>query len=178
MGIKDSLPNYFGGDNYLFGFNSFCFSSERIVFDAAGLLFSCFLCDSAFCFIHCGRLSQEAKATHPVYSSLLYLTGEPHGGATLVLDQTLDSEVVAKWGWSNTPKNNSFLVFPGNMLHGVLPCTTGTDPDDNLSSSNNGATPKMEDLWAPSASTKSKAGNGAKAAAAEHRLTFMVGFWT
>mmetsp|Transcript_2051 Transcript_2051/g.2865 ORF Transcript_2051/g.2865 Transcript_2051/m.2865 type:complete len:119 (+) Transcript_2051:27-383(+) len=41
MGIKDFLPNYFGGDTFYFGFNSFAFSSEHIVFDAAGLLFAC-----------------------------------------------------------------------------------------------------------------------------------------
>lgn len=100
-------------------------------------------------------LEQEQKITHPVASSVLYLTtGSSNSGSgsgsTIVFDQTPDSTLVAQKAWVGQAKDNSFMVFPGNLLHGVLPCP-GKDDDDEL---------KKEE------------------AQPIHRLTFMVGFWT
>jgi len=116
-------------------------------------------------------LSQEGKVTHPIYSSVLYLTGENEGGATVVLDQTPDSKQVAPRAWKNVPQNNSFLIFPGNLLHGVLPCSSSESM--SVASEDNGANvPRIADL-----ETKPATG-GNPQTGDSHRLTFMVGFWT
>ncbi|KAL3797092.1 hypothetical protein HJC23_000430 [Cyclotella cryptica] len=104
-------------------------------------------------------LGREKKVTHPIVSSVLYLTGgtedtegtdSPKAGATIVFDQTPDSKEVASKAWVCHPKDNAFMNFPGNMLHGVLPCTGGRVPKKN-----------EEDVIL-----------------SHNRLTFMVGFWT
>ena len=112
-------------------------------------------------------LSQEGLVTHPIYSSVLYLTGEPHGGPTLVLDQTPDSTENASRAWSCSPKDNTFLVFPGNLLHGVLPCSNGSKDEPPATSK-----PSINQLI--NATSK----NENSIMSAKHRLTFMVGFWT
>ena len=99
-------------------------------------------------------LAEEKEITHPLVSSVLYLSGGTVGdtkkatlaGSTIVFDQTPSSQNVATRAWVNQPVDNSFMTFPGNYLHGVLPCP----------------------------------GHETNATAAEqpHRLTFMVGFWT
>lgn len=100
-------------------------------------------------------LAQEHAITHPILSSVLYLTGGSTGdtvspaGSTIVFDQTPDSEQVASKVWTSQPRNNTFMIFPGDLLHGVLPC-----PGDEAD--------------APQPSSEPP----------EHRLTFMVGFWT
>jgi len=120
-------------------------------------------------------LVQEKAITHPLFSSVMYLTGgskaHHEGGATIVFDQTPDSETVASKVWRCIPDDNSYLVFPGNMLHGVLPCPgsksvhTTTEEEDASSSS---ATSSVDKQWiAPSMSEDGT-----------HRLTFLVGFWT
>ena len=102
-------------------------------------------------------LGREKKVTHPIVSSVLYLTGAKHGtaetakaGATIVCNQTPDSKEVASKAWVSHPNDNSFMTFPGNLLHGVLPCLGPEKPK--------------------AASEYEKSEN--------NRLTFMVGFWT
>ena len=114
-------------------------------------------------------LEREKRVTHPVISSVLYLTGaaarggdcqggyKNGAGSTIVFDQTPESTDVAPQAWIAHPQDNSFMAFPGNLLHGVLPCTgtrcgKGVDDDDD----------DDDDIDA----------------ATGHRLTFMVGFWT
>ena len=100
-------------------------------------------------------LAEEQSITHPIISSVLYLTGGAHGeqsaaspgGSTIVFDQAPDAKTVAPKIWASQARNNSFMIFPGKLLHGVLPC-----PGD-------GTTDQSD-------------------AKMEHRLTFMVGFWT
>ena len=122
-------------------------------------------------------LSQEKNVTHPILSSVLYLTGgssngdedDSHspGGVTIVLNQTPDSLHVADCCWQGIPKNNSFLLFPGNLLHGVLPCPGRQPLTDDLGGGSD-TTPSM--LWKNWRSPDTlQEGN---------RLTFMVGFWT
>jgi hypothetical protein len=125
-------------------------------------------------------LFQEKKVTHPIYSSVLYLTGGAPGngggggGPTIVLNQTHDAQTVAQRGWRNEPMDNSLFLFPGNLLHGVLPCpgeaiaTTSTNDGDNKG----GMLPDLNDLWKNDDKEE-------KEQQKEHnRLTFMVGFWT
>ena len=102
-------------------------------------------------------LGREKKVTHPIVSSVLYLTGAKHdtaetakAGATIVCNQTPDSTDIASKAWVSHPKDNSFMTFPGNLLHGVLPCLGPEKPK--------------------AASEYEKSEN--------NRLTFMVGFWT
>ena len=74
-------------------------------------------------------LQKEKKVSHPIISSVLYLTGAGGGGgSTVVFDQTPESTEVAKQAWISQPMDNAFMVFPGNLLHGVLPCD-GADSD-------------------------------------------------
>ena len=78
-------------------------------------------------------LDTEEKVTHPILSSILYLTGGSEhvsSGATIILDETPDSTTVGNTCYLGIPKDNTFLVFPGNRLHGVLPCR-GIQKQDN-----------------------------------------------
>jgi hypothetical protein len=97
-------------------------------------------------------LEKEKKLTHPVVSSVLYLTGNKtntcqSAGSTIVFNQTPDSKEVASKAYVSHALDNSYMIFPGNCLHGVLPCPgTGTndiESDDTV-----------------------------------ERLTLMIGFWT
>ena len=93
-------------------------------------------------------LNTTHEVSHPIVSSVLYLTGGGTGaaaGSTVVFDQAPDANKNGTQAWLSEPKNNHFINFPGNLLHGVLPCigdsSNGSDSDKN-------------------------------------RLTLMVGFWT
>jgi len=102
-------------------------------------------------------LGRENKVTHPIVSSVLYITGAGRGckaGSTIVFDQTPESKDVAPQAWISHPKNNAFMTFPGELLHGVLPCAGTTGKKE----ANNGSSESKEEI--------------------PHRLTFMVGFWT
>jgi hypothetical protein len=52
-------------------------------------------------------------------------------GATIILDQTPDSTQNAERVWRSVPRENSYMLFPGNLLHGVLPCTRKSYPEDD-----------------------------------------------
>lgn len=102
-------------------------------------------------------LGREKKVTHPIVSSVLYLSGAKgntnetaKAGATIVFNQTPDSKAISTKAWVSHPKDNSFMIFPGNLLHGVLPCTGPREPKTTAEY----ARPE------------------------NNRLTFMVGFWT
>ena len=110
-------------------------------------------------------LNREGRVTHPSISSVMYLTGagwdrrdagDPStaaaAGATVVFDQTPESKEVAPGAWVSHPRDNAFMIFPGNLLHGVLPCIGGGGDDGDDDSGNDGE----EGI---------------------HRLTLMVGFW-
>ena len=125
-------------------------------------------------------LAQESVITHPLYSSVMYLTGgskAQEGGATIVFDQTPDSAAVASRAWRCVPEDNSFLIFPGNMLHGVLPCPGSNPSNGDKDQSQAVVNEKTSDVtkdtiqkqWIPSVSESSEV---------PHRLTFLVGFWT
>ncbi|GAX75956.1 hypothetical protein CEUSTIGMA_g3399.t1 [Chlamydomonas eustigma] len=93
------------------------------------------------------------KLMHPTISSVLYLspspmhnpvscdgseqaplkrrttsTGEHRGGLqgapTIILDQVAGSRSLAERAWAAWPKIGNYLVFPGDLLHGVLPDIT------------------------------------------------------
>jgi hypothetical protein len=115
-------------------------------------------------------LEREKRVTHPIISSVLYLTGAGRegwqggsgggsAGSTIVFDQTPESTDVASKAWISHPRDNSFMAFPGNLLHGVLPCS-GTRCVKSLADAGAGA------------------GSDDHGATINHRLTFMVGFWT
>lgn len=113
-------------------------------------------------------LSQDKEVTHPILSSVLYLTGGSQGGgATIVLDQTPDSKDVARFAWKNEPRDNSFLLFPGNRLHGVLPCVGQLSPTETKVRFTSDI--DASDLFPDTTHSASEP---------KHRLTFMVGFWT
>jgi hypothetical protein len=88
-----------------------------------------------------------------------------------VLDQTPDSETNAQQCWRSVPTDNSFLVFPGNLLHGVLPCP-GKAPVEAPPASKAKQPVVVSDLW------KDPASSSSNAEPVKHRLTLMVGFWT
>ena len=95
-------------------------------------------------------LDKEKELTHPIVSSVLYLTGNKTrkcqtAGSTIVFDQSPESNEVASKAYVSHAFDNSFMIFPGNCLHGVLPCpgSDETNPDNTV-----------------------------------ERLTLMVGFWT
>jgi hypothetical protein len=134
-------------------------------------------------------LDQEGKVTHPLFSSVLYLTGggdtttssSPNscpGGATIILDETPDSEKSADICWQVVPHDNSFLIFPGDRLHGVLPCPgTTAEKEERTGNGNKWTTADalIHESW--KCSPKGNTASG-KSTPSNHRLTFMVGFWT
>jgi len=78
-------------------------------------------------------LNSKHEVSHPIVSSVLYLTGGGAGaGSTIVFNQTPDSTDNATQVWLSEPKNNHFMNFPGNLLHGVLPCVGGSSSDGDI----------------------------------------------
>lgn len=109
-------------------------------------------------------LAKEEDMHHPILSSVLHITGDSRSGATIVLDQTPQSESVADQKcWRSVPRENTFMVFPGNLLHGVLPC-----PGITASNSDDAAKQEQPSQWVKPTTTSN----------CPHRLTFMVGFKT
>ena len=77
-------------------------------------------------------LDQKKELTHPIVSSVLYLTGNKNcsyqtAGSTIVFDQVPNSTEVASKAYVCHALDNSYMIFPGNSLHGVLPCPAGSD---------------------------------------------------
>ena len=99
-------------------------------------------------------LAQEKKVTHPVVSSVLYLTGNKGqnknvAGSTVVFSQVPDDSEVATKAYISQAQDKRYMIFPGCCLHGVLPCS-GAKSADSV----------------------------AEKEIPVERLTFMVGFWT
>jgi hypothetical protein len=99
---------------------------------------------------------------------VLYLTGGGVGGATLILDQTPDSTENAVRAWISVPRDNHCLIFPGNLLHGVLPCPGDLSMKMETNKSNEELF-QVDDLWQDKSIHQQNNLN---------RLTLMVGFWT
>ena len=124
-------------------------------------------------------LAQDSVVSSPIYSSVLYLTGgsaDREGGATIVFDQTPDAELVASKAWRCIPEDNTYLIFPGSMLHGVLPCPGNKKEDDNGEFQKMPTHPPGKDDVATIIQNQwiSKQSE----VESRHRLTLMVGFWT
>ena len=103
-------------------------------------------------------LAQEQKVTHPVVSSVLYLTGnkskeETTAGSTIIFNQTPDSTTVASEVYVSQAEDEKYMIFPGNCLHGVLPCSGKGNSDSDPTTGIDDDTPVQ-------------------------RLTLMFGFWT
>ena len=129
-------------------------------------------------------LAQDKKITHPVLSSVLYLTGDETSGATVVFDQTPDSDKPAQHAWRCVPKDNSYMTFPGNLLHGVLPCPGKKQKGDEKSISKNVDSEKsgkrflnVSELWKDAAGDDQKNDDESKEES-PHRLTLLVWFWS
>ncbi len=88
-------------------------------------------------------LNNNHVVSHPIVSSVLYLTGGEGSGSTVVFDQTPNSRENASRAWASEPKNNQFMNFPGNLLHGVLPCAG----DCNSSGSDSNRLTLMVGFW-------------------------------
>lgn len=81
---------------------------------------------------------QTGETVHPLLSSVLYLNDFP-GSPTVILDQVLAPDGKTKipeepeYGKSIDAVSNHYVVFPGNLRHGVIP--TQDQPQQNRSSS-------------------------------------------
>jgi hypothetical protein len=130
-------------------------------------------------------LDQEGKVTHPVLSSILYLTGgskesSSPAGATIILDETPDSTAIGNKCWQGIPKDNTFLIFPGNRLHGVLPCPGNQKEDEReIVDKNKPLDPKtLMHNWKNEKTAETADATASCSEGPPTRLTFMVGFWT
>jgi hypothetical protein len=112
-------------------------------------------------------LEQDGIVDIPMCATVLYLTEDiadaTQHGATVLFDQTPSSKQNAEIAWICKPRARSFLVFPGDLLHGVLPCAAAHHnesdvPQPNVKRLRRGEIPRNT-LEPP------------------HRLTFMVNFW-
>jgi hypothetical protein len=122
-------------------------------------------------------LKSQQQVTHPIVSTVLYLDGTVgKAGPTIVLNQTSAEDAKsADKIWRNDPHPNSYLLFPGNMLHGVLPCSTCADTTAETQSR------IADDTWVPNINDiMQKFGKSDESLpqGSSHRLTFMVGYWT
>jgi hypothetical protein len=139
-------------------------------------------------------LQRDGTISHPIISSVLYLTGgdsatnnSSPGGSTIIFNQNPNATSNADRAWYSQPKDNSFMIFPGDLLHGVLPCSgTTTDKDhDTLTSREpviaTAMNEPISDLFVRYLSDKAKLetdeGNVADNTS-PNRLTLMIGFWT
>ena len=79
----------------------------------------------------CMQGEHAYRLEHPTLSSVLFLSGDGAvesntggatggGGPTLILDQTAQQGLAAR-GWAAQPAFGRLLVFPGCLLHSVLP---------------------------------------------------------
>lgn len=98
-------------------------------------------------------MEREKNIVHPIFSSVTYLCGESQGGPTLVLDQRVEDTKSGNVCALVFPHNDSFMMFPGDRLHGVLPTTPIKDLKTNR-------TKRSKQMY----ETK-------------QRTTLMVGFW-
>ena len=57
---------------------------------------------------------------NPIVTSVCYLS-QGVGGPTLITDMHIDDKSLACQGWLVYPKINRFVVFDGQVLHGVIP---------------------------------------------------------
>jgi len=153
-------------------------------------------------------LEQDQIVSFPISATVLYLNGEDdedegHGdeshhqfGATVLFDQTPYCQKNADRAWISTPQPRSFLVFPGDLLHGVLPCApvggdtpavaavaasskdadSSTNTDHNKKSHKNKR--KRESIsQIETTDSQSDDTTQPKSLQQPHRLTFMVNFW-
>ena len=117
-------------------------------------------------------LKNQGQVTHPLISSVLYLNGTKDSGPTIVLNQNSDASALhADKIWRNDPSPNSYFLFPGNLLHGVLPCG---------SSDSAGTSKEMLDVNHLPDFKKYLSRNSCSTVrgVTSHRTSFMVGFWT
>jgi hypothetical protein len=105
-------------------------------------------------------LEQDGTVKTPIAATVTYLTldeDQVSYGATLLFDQTPQSKTNAEQAYICYPQSRSLLVFPGDLLHGVLPCTSPQHVDEYKRIDND--------------DSSSSAGREFQ------RLTFMVNFW-
>ena len=106
-------------------------------------------------------MERSGKIVHPLFSSVTYLCGEQQGGPTLVLDQRVEDKSSGNVSALVFPRDDSFMIFPGNRLHGVLPTTTTT-------TTNHRSRKRQRTSEKKSSTTTSTT---------KQRTTLMVGFW-
>eukprot|EP00939_MAST-03C_sp_MAST-3C-sp1_P000624 g624.t1 len=109
-------------------------------------------------------VEKHGTISHPVVSSVTYLSGQGFGGPTLVFDQRVDDRAGATRGALVWPLDDSFMTFPGDRLHGVLPARASQSPPPSSSSS-------------AAVRPKKRAKTTSETHTATQRLTLMVGFW-
>jgi hypothetical protein len=117
-------------------------------------------------------LDQEGKVEFPISASVTYLNEVDEAvscryGATILFDQTPNSTQNAATAWLNLPKAKSFLIFPGDLLHGVMPCMTYATNRDAVSHSSQSQ-----------GSSDQQVRSAASPPPPPHRLTLMVNFWS
>ena len=101
--------------------------------------------------------------THPIFSTIIYLTPGLVGGPTLVTDQLLSGALATK-GWLVLPALNRVAVFDGRYLHGVIP-GRGACP------------PRAPDPAAASEGSENESENENENENGPRRITLMVAFW-
>jgi hypothetical protein len=134
-------------------------------------------------------LRANGTISHPIISSVLYLTGggTSNGGTTIILDQNPDATTNADRAWCSHPIDNSFMMFPGDLLHGVLPCLGVTTPAPMTTVETDTISHDIVDSNHPYNSLIALLTNETNQQpavvtvpdiASPNRLTLMIGFWT
>jgi hypothetical protein len=112
-------------------------------------------------------LEQDGIVDIPMCATVLYLSEDladaTQHGATVLFDQNPRSKQNAEIAWICKPKARSFLVFPGDLLHGVLPCAAAPNEES--------------DLPQPNVKRLRRGEIPRRTLVPPHRLTFMVNFW-
>jgi hypothetical protein len=132
-------------------------------------------------------LEQDGIVDYPICASVLYLTSKDEDGvhfnqnqrhhhrqgATVIFDQTPATTSNAERAWIGVPKSRSFVVFPGDLLHGVLPCANHSEKEEVEEEA-----PMRRKRKAPTTSGKKTKQKEQLQPPPPHRLTFMVNFWS
>eukprot|EP01104_Vermistella_antarctica_P019421 TRINITY_DN7592_c0_g1_i1.p1 TRINITY_DN7592_c0_g1~~TRINITY_DN7592_c0_g1_i1.p1 ORF type:complete len:654 (+),score=81.10 TRINITY_DN7592_c0_g1_i1:163-2124(+) len=130
-------------------------------------------------------LEADGRILHPDVSSVCYLTGaESGGGATIVIDQTIDDTEPAAGGWLVRPVDGAFMTFQGDLLHGALPSAPNLTSGESrrskrrrISTKSAGSVSNNSSDWASSISLDAMRGHSSSKAPGAHRLVILIAWW-
>lgn len=117
----------------------------------------------------------RGELLHPLVSSVTYVQGsEVAGDPTVILQQTAADDH-ASWAAVSHPKIGATLLFPGNLLHGVLPQPASSSQPGSRPAPSSHAAAGI--LSGGASGGGSGGGGGGGDGGHGERVTLMINFW-